>query len=252
MQEKRAKKQVKSKAKKKKTIFLSVFILLALSVLAGLSVTVWFPVKNVQISGSEIYADTELVSALDINEKENLLLLNEESLLAKLQKDFPYINSLSLKKKLPDTAVIKVNDVKSFYSFSNGEETFITNNSLRILNGEIKTTAPILVNCEWNKKGNVIELKNKDYAEIINYLFSEFETANIAFNSVSFSNIGNVTVKIDGRFVAELGDKDKLSEKLPRLYAMIKEIGADKQGKIKLSEWTNENRNSYFVETEIS
>lgn len=253
MQKKVAKKQFKSKAKTKKIVFLLAFVLLALTVLAGLSVTVWFPVKNVQISGSEIYNDIDLVSALDISDKENLLLLNQESLLAKLQADFPYIKSLTLKKKLPDTAVIKVSDVKTFYTFTKGEEILVTDNSLRILEGEIKTTVTsVLVNCQWSKNGNTIELENSEYTEIINYLSKEFETANIAFNSVSFSNIGDVTVKIDGRFEVELGDKDKISEKLPRLYAMINEIEENKQGKIKLSEWSSENRKSYFIETVIS
>ncbi len=253
MQKKVAKKQFKSKNKKKKIIFLSVFVLLALSVLAGLSVTVWFPVKNVQISGSEMYSDIELVSALDISDKENLLLLNQESLLAKLQENFPYIKNLTLKKKLPDTAVIKVSDVKNFYSFTKGEETFITDSTLRVLEGEIKTTVtPVLVNCDWNKKGNTIEFENKEYLKTISYLFSEFEAKNIAFNSVSFSSIGDVTVKIDSRFEVELGDKDKIDEKLPRLYAMLNEIEENKQGKIKLSEWSSENRKSYFVEAVIS
>jgi cell division septal protein FtsQ len=115
MQKKVAKKQFKSKAKQKKIIFLLAFVLLALSILAGLSVTVWFPVKSVQISGSEIYNDIELVSALDINEKENLLLLNQESLLAKLQENFPYIKSLTLKSPL--LSAIKINEIKNNICF---------------------------------------------------------------------------------------------------------------------------------------
>lgn len=253
MQEKKVVKRKPNKAKKKKFIFLFVLLLLAFAIVAGLSVTVWFPVKNVQISGSEIYSDIDLASALNINEKENLLLLNEESLLAKLQKDFPYINSLTIKKKLPDTAIIKVSDVKSFYAFLNGEETIITDNSLRILEGEIKTSlTPCIVNCEWNKKGNEIVLQNEEYLKTVKYLSKEFENAEILFNEVSFSNIGNVTVKVNNRFLADLGDINKLSDKLPRLYAMIKEIGEEKQGKINLTEWTNENRKSYFVEQVVS
>ncbi len=242
-----------NKAKKKKIIFLSVFLLLAISTVVGLSVTVWFPVKHIQLSGSEIYEDVELVNALSISEKENLLLLNEKELLNRLQKDFPYINGLTLKKKLPDTAVIKVSDCKSFYSFLKGEEIIVTDNNLRILNGEIKTNIiPIEIHCEWEKKGNYIKLADNEYLDTVNFLSNEFQLSEITFNKISFSNIGDVTVKIDGRFNVELGDKNKINEKLPRLFAMLKEIGKEKQGRIKLSEWSSENRKSYFIEEVVS
>ncbi len=253
MKGKNAKKRNPSKSKKKKIIFLSVFVLLSVSILLGLSVTVWFPVKNVQLSGSEIYEDIELVNALDINEKENLLLLKEDALLNKLQKDFPYINELKLKKKLPNTAVITVSDVKSFYSFLKGEEVIITDKTLRVLEGEIKTSVtPTEIDCEWQRKGQYVELNVKNYLDTVNYLSNEFSAAGITFNKATFTDIGDVNVKLDGRFEVELGDIEKIEEKLPRLFAMIKEIAPEKQGRIKLSEWTNENRKSYFVEEAVS
>ena len=70
-----------SKRVKRKRIFLTVFIIFALALLCGLSLTVFFPIKHLKISGSELYDAETLARATDIKTSDNLLLANELSIL---------------------------------------------------------------------------------------------------------------------------------------------------------------------------
>ena len=57
-----------------------------------------------------------------------------------------------------------------------------------------------------------------------------------------------ITVKAENRFNVNFGSANFLENKFAHLAGMIKNIGADKTGKINLSMWTNSQTQGTFVE----
>jgi cell division protein FtsQ len=102
----------KNKKKAKKIIMLIFLVLIALGLLFTLSVTVFFPVKSVEIEGNSYYTSEEIKKAVDINKKDNLLIINKEKVLNDLQKQLPFVDDIKINKKLPGAVKITVTEAK--------------------------------------------------------------------------------------------------------------------------------------------
>ena len=252
---KTSEKTVKSKRKKKKVLFLVFFILITFGLLFSLSLTVFFPVKNVIIQGESVYTHEEIITASGINENNNLFLVKEAQVLLSIQQKLPFIKEIELKRKFPDKVIIKVKDVDTYLLFERNETVICTDDGLRIVPNEISESAfKMKVYCSWQKNdsSSKITLENEDDFEIIEQVVSSAKNSGITVNVLDLQNKQEIRMLVDNRFEVVLGDYYDFSGKFSKLIAMMKNIEPEKTGRIDLSDWTQDNTNTYFVETDIS
>lgn len=81
-----------------------------------LGTSIFFKAKKVVVSGSETYTAHQISQAAGIQDDDNLLLINKAKISGKLTKQLPYIKSVRVQIKLPDTVLIEVTEVAVTYA----------------------------------------------------------------------------------------------------------------------------------------
>lgn len=81
-----------------------------------LSVSVFFKVENVQVSGNQKYEAHAIFEASGIQNGENLITLSRAKAAGKIMKALPYVKSVRIGIKLPDTVMITIEEVEVTYA----------------------------------------------------------------------------------------------------------------------------------------
>ncbi len=88
-------------------LYLVISVVLILAVILGGSI-VFFKINSIEVEGNVHYTEEEIVNASGVNLGDNLLLTRDTTVVARLLTQLPYVSSVTLSHKLPDTLVITV------------------------------------------------------------------------------------------------------------------------------------------------
>ena len=84
----RAARQKKARRRRLKIAFIF-FLIIALITLAIMCFTVFFPIKRINVSGSEIYSKSEIIKASKLTTNDNLLVVSEEEIENNIRQQLP-------------------------------------------------------------------------------------------------------------------------------------------------------------------
>ncbi len=70
------------------------------------------PIAKIEINGSKEYKDSEIIASAEIDVGDNMITISESALNEKLTTSLPYIESVKIKRELPDTLKITVTETK--------------------------------------------------------------------------------------------------------------------------------------------
>lgn len=132
-------KEAQIKARKKRNKLrraLSVIgVLLAVAVVVCvLSLTVFFKIDSISITGSKKYSQQEIIAVLPFEKNDNLFLINKDECAERIEKNLPYIYSVEISRKLPSTVVIKVTQANRLFAVKNSDKTYtVLDDNLKVL-----------------------------------------------------------------------------------------------------------------------
>lgn len=249
VQNRRKARQKKARRKRLKICFVF-FVLMALITLAIMCFTVFFPIKRISVSGSEIYSKAEIIKASGLTTDDNLFLISEEKTEQKIRESLPYVDSIKLKRNLPDALVLTVTDAKEYYCFKISEEYFVVSENGYVLSSTAdipENVFEIAVNGVKCEIGKAVKYENSTEEELVKTLITWLNEKEINIDKIDVSNILNITVDVENKFTVTLGNSEHLEKKIAHLSGMIDSIG-DRSGTINLSMWTPDNSQGSFVE----
>lgn len=241
----------KNKKKAKKIIMLIFLVLIALGLLFTLSVTVFFPVKSVEIEGNSYYTSEEIKKAVDINKKDNLLIINEEKVLNDLQKQLPFVDDIKINKKLPGAVKITVTEAKEKYCYKIGDTYYSADKNNRVL-GEYNDKPRELIFVEINaeivgEQIKTVQMPNKNTYEIFKTLQTAMDSFSYKVDYIDISNLQDIKIGVEERFTIEIGSSVYIEDKINLLREMLKTKGENDSGTFVLDKWSPENPTaSYF------
>lgn len=225
------------------------FFVLLSAVFAVLSFTVLFPVKSVNAAGSKIYSQEEIVAACGINAGDNLLRADVDT--EKIRKQLPYVQSVTVRRKLPDTVNITVKDAKENAVVGSGGKYYSVGRDWFVLNCYDEMPRDLIeiisekIEC---KVGSFAKFSDAKTETLINDIEKNAGDCGIKLNEIDLTDELTVSVKAEGRFRVNMGTSNNLDKKFAHLGGMIKNIDPQKTGKINLSMWTPSNTEGTFVE----
>ncbi len=111
-------------------ILVLLFLCAALFCVCGL---IFFRAKEVRAEGGTYYDNEEILKEAGITDRDNLFFINQKELEERMTLRFPYIESITLKRILPTTLVIKIEEDRPAYYTEIGTEAFLLSESLRVL-----------------------------------------------------------------------------------------------------------------------
>lgn len=245
----RAARQKKARRRRLKIAFIF-FLIIALITLAIMCFTMFFPIKRINVSGSEIYSKSEIIKASKLTTDDNLLVVSEEEIENNIRQKLPYVDSVELKRVLPDAVILTVTDAKEYAYYQSGESYFILSEKGYILKKQTEIPENVFRIVTSGIEGDVSQqavYKNAAEQELVNTLISALQNKEINIDEIDVSNVLEISLEVEGRFTVVLGTNDYTDEKIAHLKGMIDSI-PDRKGKINLSMWTPTNSQGSFTE----
>ena len=121
------------KRRRKKAILYLVLFLLLLCVGAVLTFTVFFHIADFEVKGNSRYQAQEVIEASGIAKGENLFLCKTEQAAGRIAEKLPYVESVTIKRKLPDKLVITVKEAQLKLAVQQGNSYLIMTGSGKVL-----------------------------------------------------------------------------------------------------------------------
>lgn len=218
------KRQKDNKKRKKRNTFRKVMIWLAViisfvAVGTVLSLTVFFHIDTINVSGNKIYEKDEILAQCTIDKGENLFLSDTETARQMLEQNLPYIYNAEIRRKLPYTIEIKITEAVPAYSIRNKDKTFILlDDNFKVLENKAKKAKGISISkaeIENADLGRTITFKNKDVGKCLSQLSQVVNDNKFdEITAIYCNNISDNYVVYDKRIEFKLGTCDDLENKI--------------------------------------
>ena len=90
------------------TVFLRFLSFLLICAAIVTALILFFKVDTLEVEGNDRYSEEEILEITGIEYGQNLFLLDRQAIAEKITGQLPYIQSVKIRRKLPDTIVIEV------------------------------------------------------------------------------------------------------------------------------------------------
>ena len=232
-------KVIVSRRKRRRNMSLYYFIAVVFIIMAliFLSLTVFFNIKTVDIIGTDLYADEQIVQVAGLSADDNLFRIDTDQMKADILRSFPYLEDITIKKKLPSTLQFTAVQAVPMANIQNEDGTFCV----------ISTTGRIVETGVLEKKEGLVtvlgmDLKVKDLGKtyedkdsmktnILNQILGEITALGMTnMNTIDLSDRTNIKMTYDGRLDIEVGSSVDLAFKIRYVEAVINKLSKTYQG----------------------
>ena len=247
---------VRKKRRRRKqnlSLYYAAIFFLVVTVGIILSLTVFFNVKEVNVTGNSIYTNNDIILASGIKTGDNLIRLGSSKAEKKIVSSLPYVDTATITKKFPDKVEIEVTPSKEFANIKYESGYLLISDSGKILSYSVspKQGYPIIIGCENEnfdpgKPVTIADEENeKAFYSLIETMIAEDVTEKIT--EIDISDRYNISIVYDDRIRVELGSLNDLSYKLRFSYMLVNEkISINKRGTLYMK--GNNSNEASFVE----
>ncbi len=109
---------------------LSILIILA-AIVAGC--IIFFRVNTMVVSGNSRYSQEEILSASQVKQGDNLFTLNKYLIARNILTSLPYVDEVSISRKLPDTLIFEVVESTGVAWIKSGDTYWLLDNKCKLL-----------------------------------------------------------------------------------------------------------------------
>lgn len=228
------KRQKDTKRRKKRNKLRKFFIWLSVAIVIAavgvvLSLTAFFGIENITVSGNSRYTEEEILNQCIINTGENLFLADTKSASEMLELNLPYIYTAEIKRKLPSTIELVITEAEPSYYIENKDKTFILlDDNFKVLETGAEKGSGIAVKkakVTAASAGKQIEFENQDTGECLKKLSQAVRDNYIdEITAIYSNNISDNYVVYDNRIEFKLGTCDDLEHKIYQGLASCKQL----------------------------
>lgn len=249
-QTKKQKRKKRSRLKKGFIAFLLIFILTV--TLVALSLTVFFKIENLTVSGNTVYESSEILSNAGIKTGDNMFLILNSTVENRLKEKLPFVESIKLKRILPSKLEIVITEEEEYFCYPYAGRFFTASKENKVL-AEYSSAPTGLVLMKVSGLSGVEIGKNITFTKseengYVSKLFAAFEKYNVTVTAVDVTDLLSIKATVENRIIVNFGGPTDIDGKTEYLAAMLKNVDKKKQGTINLSVWSDAKDKGYFVE----
>lgn len=119
--------------KRKKYAFYSVLMTFFVVLIAVVSLTVFFNVGEVIVTGNEYYSKAEIIEVSGLREGQNMFRLNKFKIIDNMCEKMPYLNNVSIDRHLPVKIEIIVEECKPYFYSEVEGKYYLLDENLKVL-----------------------------------------------------------------------------------------------------------------------
>ncbi len=101
----------------------------------GAALAVFFKADHIEITGNSRYSNEEIIAAGGIEQGDNLYMLNKYEIAGKLTSTLPYVESVRIYRKLPDTLCLEVRECTEMVGVEQDGKVWLMCHTGKILEG---------------------------------------------------------------------------------------------------------------------
>ena len=248
---KKKKKKKKKNSKKAKIIG---FIFLALIFIGGIIAFLLSPlfnIKEIVVEKNISIASEKIIALSQIELEENTFKINKKDVIANIKKN-PYVNSVKVKRKLPNTVILQIEERQTSFQIEFGTGYVYINNQGYILEiSETKLNVPTIKGITGNlEEGNRLNEQDLKKLEDVLKIMKELNATEIGsiVTSIDITKENDYTLILeDEDKIVRLGDTSLLDLKISYTVLFLeREKGV--KGEIIVNVDYNKNKPPYFRE----
>ena len=250
--------KMRKKARRKKQIIAAVVasVVVCLITLCVLSLTVFFKIETITVSGSTTYTAEEVISAAGIAVGDNLILASKKSINETLQKALPFIEEVKVQKQFPGQLRIEVKETNEDICFANNRGYYSANIKGKIIKKYSDLPKELILITVSNDvsftEGEFVSFSAEREKELYDNFITLIDKDEYDINFINISDSFSAYAKIEGRIIAKFGASSYFENKAAYLKASLKSLSETTQGVLDLSAWTPENNRPYLAQGDIS
>ncbi len=232
-------------------LHLATVVAVVVAVILGMSI--FFKTQKVLVSGAVRYTEWEVKEAAGIQDNDSLLTLNEAKVCARIRQTLPYVGDIRIGIKLPDTVIISITELEVVYAIQdNSNNWWLMDAGGRIVDtadaatardytriigvqiqgatiGQQAVAARVEVPAEDNATETgtveqpVVELPTGEMLAAAIKVMAALEKCGVmgTIASIDVSDTQQLIVWYENRFEVNLGDVEKLEDKISAVKSTI-------------------------------
>lgn len=219
------------------------FFLIIVAIIFTMSV--FFKVENIEVSGNSKYSKEEIISASGIHTGDNLFFINRIGAGSRVVVKLPYVDSVKITRSLPNSVTITVEESKAAACIQSGDELWSISSTGKFLSRLTEKDARLLPNVTGvtasdAQVGEIISVSKDDKAkldyllEILYQVQARSLVEKVA--NINVSDVNDASFEYDERFVVKLGENNNTEYKFGKLLSAVAQLKADDAGTLEISD----------------
>ncbi|MBE6876782.1 MAG: FtsQ-type POTRA domain-containing protein [Ruminococcus sp.] len=211
-------------------------VILAFAIVVTLSMTVFFNIRIIRITGNAEYDPEYIVEKIGVSEGDNMMRLNLPELQTKAEEQLLNAETVTIRRQFPSTLVIDVQQAVPAYNVSYEYGTLIISRNNKILQNSMDPMDGLVSIIgyvpEETTPGKHLTASEERYDKIFSAfqeLMQENELA-VPIVSVNLSDLNDIIVNFDNRIEFDMGNWSEINYKIRFAEQVIAEQSPDKEG----------------------
>ena len=220
-------------------------------------ISLFFTVKHVEVYGAEKYTPWQIWEASGGKEGDSLLSISEARISSQIEGNLPYVRSVRVKVKLPDTVCIMVEELEVVYSVASDDgqwwliradgrvvdktnaaeaERYTKLEGLTLtapeVGGQAVATEAVPEATEQEEEARPVTVTGAERLATAITIMQYLEDNNIIGNvsSINLDNMNDLQLWYGDRFQVQLGDTTDLGYKITAMKLAINQMGDFQSG----------------------
>ena len=235
----------------------SLYAPLALILIAAAAIvflSLFFRVSIIQVKNDTVYTDEEIMAASGIEKGVNLLFINNFSAVSSIYATMPYVESVSLKRAMPNRIILEVTGSEAAACVSFGDDYWLINASGKLLEKIDARAARSFIRVEGMEPlqpvaGEIMTVSEENTGKdvFLYELLGQFRLRNIVkkIDWVDLSDLNDPRFSYDGRYTVILSSTTDLSRRLYLIESAIAQLAEGDAGTLEL-EMAGESSKVFF------
>ena len=207
--------------------------------------SVFLRISDISVEGNEHYSDEEIISAIDIEQGDNLFFFDRFAAISRVFAKLPYVEEVSLERQLPNKVIITVQECKALAYIAVGDENWTIDRSCKVLGKATESELETLIRVDGLDPGTLLigeRLTSADGDDGIITFISEtlyqIQERNLAEHilSLDFSEENGAKMYYGTRFTVILGGRSSVNYKFAMLESVLEQLKEGDVGVINLSD----------------
>ena len=230
-----------------RVLFLAILVAAAICAL-----TIFFKVKTISVEGAMRYRTEEIVAGMGVKQGDNLYLWNKVKVSDRLLHDFPYLESVQIRRRLPDTLMVTVTECSGAVAVPSGTGYCYLSEQGKVLelsetDGGLATVSGVAL--EDAQPGELVARAQDAYVDALLEVLQTLDAAGMldGLRFINLTDLTDIRIGYEGRFDIRVGTLDGLSYRIRFAQTVISErLSPSDIGRLY---WDDQNRLHFVPDT---